>query len=70
MFLRVDTRHLNILVHTQHLNILTTCTLTLCVCTQYMYAQYLNVLAHTKPLNVLASRYPTPEYLSTHQTLQ
>ncbi len=46
MFFRVHIRYLNILVNTQHLNILTTCTLTLCVWTEYMYTQYLDVVQH------------------------
>jgi hypothetical protein len=70
MFWSAQSRHLHILVDSQHLNNLTNSTPSPSIPTQCMYTTYLNILAHTKLLNVLMRTYPTPVYSSTPPTLE
>jgi hypothetical protein len=70
MFWPAQSRHLHILVDSQHLNNLTNSTPSPSIPTQCMYTTYLNILAHTKLLNVLMRTYPTPVYSSTPPTLE
>ena len=65
-----QTRHLHILVDSQHLNNLTNSTPSPSISTQCVYTAYFNILSHTNLLNVLMRTYPTPAYSSTPPTLE